>query len=100
MFWWAELDFFSLECNEVSLVSFGVSIGFAWLSAACLLMPRVVFLLCWRISMVCLALELVGSWVELSFSVGIRYGDFWVSSCLLMFPGVRSSLMFSSFGVL
>ena len=49
--------------------------------------------------MVYLALELVGSWVELSFSVGIRYGDFWVSSCLLMFPGVRSSLMFSSFGV-
>ena len=23
-----------------------------------------------------------------------RYGDFWVSPCLLMFPGVRSSLMF------
>ena len=28
-----------------------------------------------------------------------RYGDFWVSSCLLIFPGIRSSLMFSSFGV-
>ena len=25
---------------------------------------------CWRISVVCLALELVGSWVELGFSVG------------------------------
>ena len=49
--------------------------------------------------MVCLALELVGSWVELGFSVGIRYGDFWVSACLLMFPGIRNSLMFSSFGV-
>jgi len=42
--------------------------------------------------MVCLALELVGSWVELSFHVGL------MSSCQLMFPGVRSFLVFSSFG--
>ena len=28
-----------------------------------------------------------------------RYGGFWMSSCLLMFPGIRSSLMFSNFGV-
>ena len=27
---------------------------------------------CWRISMVCLALELVGSWVDLSFIVGME----------------------------
>ena len=27
-----------------------------------------------------------------------RYGGFWMSSCLLMFPGIRSSLVFSSFG--
>ena len=46
--------------------------------------------------MVCLALELVGSWMELGFSVG--NGGFWMSSYLL-FPGIRSSLMFSSFGV-
>ena len=64
--------------------------------AACLLMFRVVFLHSWRISLVCLALELVGSLVELGFS---RYGGFWVSSCLLIFPGIRSSLMLSSFGV-
>ena len=51
------------------------------------------FLHCCRISLVCLALKLVGSWVELGFSAG-----FWVSSCQLMFPGVRSFLMFSSFG--
>ena len=25
---------------------------------------------CWRISMVCLALELIGSWVQLGFSIG------------------------------
>ena len=47
-----------------------MSMGLAWLWAACLLMLRAVFLLFWRISMVCLAVELVGSWVELGFSVG------------------------------
>ena len=43
--------------------------------------------------MVCLALELAGSWVELGFSVR----GFWMHSCQLMFPGVRSFLMFSGF---
>ena len=28
-----------------------------------------------------------------------RYGGFWMSSCQLMFPGVRSSLVFSGFGL-
>ena len=46
-----------------------MSMGLAWLWAACILMLRAIFLLCWRISIVCLALELVGSWVELGFSV-------------------------------
>ena len=27
VFWWVELDFFSLECNEVSVVSFEMSMG-------------------------------------------------------------------------
>ena len=54
------------------IVSFGVSVVLAWLWAVCLLMLRDVFLLCWRISMVCLVLELVGSWVELGFSVGME----------------------------
>ena len=49
-----------------------MSMGLAWLWEACLLMLRVVFLLCWRISMVCLALELVGSWVRLGFSVDME----------------------------
>ena len=31
-----------------------------------------------------------GAWFQ------CRYGDFWVSSCLLVFPGIRSSLVFSS----
>ena len=34
-----------------------------------------------------------GAWFQCT------YGGFWMSSCLLMFPGTRSSLMFSSFGV-
>ena len=102
VFWWMEFDHFSLECSEVSSSAFwGVYVfGMAW--ATCLLMLRAVFLLCWRISMGCLALELVSSWFQWSLGGALfqcRCGDFWVSSCLLMFPEIRSSLMFSSFGV-
>ena len=32
-----------------------------------------------------------GAWFQ------CRYGGFWMSSCRLMFPGVRSSLVFSGF---
>ena len=46
--------------------------GLAWLWAACILRLRAVFLRCWRISMVSLALELVGSFVDLGFSVGME----------------------------
>ena len=46
--------------------------------------------------MVCLALKRVGSWMKLGFSVA--YGGFWMSSCRLMFSGVRSFLVFLSFG--
>ena len=72
VFWWVELYLFCLECSEVSSSEFWVSVGLLWLWAACLLMLRAVFLLCWRISMVGLALELVGSWVEVGFSVGME----------------------------
>ena len=54
------------------VVSFEVSMGLVCLSAACILMLRVMFLNCWRISLVCLALKLVGSWVELCFSVDME----------------------------
>ena len=47
-----------------------MSMGLAWLWAACILRLRAVFLHCWKISVVCLALELVGSLSELGFSVG------------------------------
>ena len=46
--------------------------------------------------MVCLALELVGPWVELDFSVGMEDLR---SSYRLMFPGFRISLMFLGFGL-
>jgi len=67
-----DLDLFSLECNEVFSSEFrGVS-GFGMALTACLLVLRAVFPHCWRIRVVCLALELVGSWVELSFIVGME----------------------------
>ena len=46
--------------------------------------------------MVCLALELLGPWVVLGFSVGMEAFDELLS---IMFPGVRSSLVFSGFGL-
>ena len=54
------------------IVSVGVSMGLAWLWEACILMLRVVPLLCWRINMVCLALEFVHSWVEFDFRVDME----------------------------
>ena len=54
------------------VVSFEVFMALVRLWPACILMLRAMFLCCWRISIVCLALELVGSWVELGFSVGIE----------------------------
>ena len=45
--------------------------------------------------MICLALELVGPWVVLGFSVGMEAFDELLS---INVPGVRSSLVFSGFG--
>ena len=64
------MDLFSLKCHEVSgsefwgVYGFGMALG----SPSCNVQGCVP--VCWRISIVCLALELVGSWVELGFSVG------------------------------
>ena len=60
VFWWVELDLFPLEYIEVFSSEFWGVCEFGMALAARLLMFRVVFLFCWRISMVCLALELVG----------------------------------------
>ena len=54
------------------IVGFDVSLGLVWLLASCVLMLRVMFLHCWRVSLVFLALKLVGSWVKLGFSLGME----------------------------
>ena len=54
------------------VVSFKVSLGLVRLLAACIFVLRIMFLCCWRVSLVCFALKLVGSWVELGFSVGME----------------------------
>ena len=75
MFWWVELDLFSLECNEVSssefwgVCGFGMTLGSLYFNAQGCVNISLHF---WRVSVVCLALELVGSWVELGFSVGME----------------------------
>jgi hypothetical protein len=49
---------------EMSMV-WGVTLG------RCILKLRAMFLCCWRMCLVCLALELVGPSVVLGFSVGM-----------------------------
>ena len=56
-------------------VSFEMSVGLVWLWAACILQLGAMFLRCWRICVVCLALELIGPWVVLGFSVGMEAFD-------------------------
>ena len=46
--------------------------------------------------MVCLALELIGPWVVLDFSVGMEAFD---ELLLINVPWIRSSLVFSGFGL-
>ena len=54
------------------VMSFEISVNLVRLWAACILKLRAMFLHCWRICMVCLALDLVGSWVDLGFSVSME----------------------------
>ena len=70
VFWWVDLSLWS--ARKCPVVSFEVSMGFVQLLATCIFVLRIMFLHCWRISLVCLALELVGSWVALGFSVGME----------------------------
>jgi hypothetical protein len=57
------------------VMSYEMSIFLGRLLAACILKLRAVFLCCWRICLVCLALELVGLCVVLGFSVGMEAFD-------------------------
>ena len=56
------------------VMSYEMSSGLQLLWGACTLKLRAM-LCCWRICMVCLALELVGPWVVLGFSVGMEVFD-------------------------
>ena len=57
------------------VISYEMSMVWGYLWAACILKLRAMFLCCWSICMLCLALELVGSWVVLGFSVGMEAFD-------------------------
>ena len=92
VFWWVELYFFSLECNEMSSNELGDVYGFGVTLGSLYLELRAVFLCCWRICLVCLALELVGPCVVLGFSVGMEAFDELLSITVPWsqeFPGVR-----------
>ena len=92
VFWWVELDFFSLEYNEVSsnelcdVSGFGVTLGSLFL-CSCVAGEFALYVFLWNL----LAL----GWCLVSVQVWRRL----MSSCQLMFPGVRSSLVFSGFGL-
>ena len=62
----------SLKCSKVSSSEFWSVYGFGMAFGSLSFNAQAVFLLFWRISMVCLALELIGSWVELAFSVDME----------------------------
>ena len=72
VFWWVDLDFFSLECNEVSssefwdVYGFGVTLGRLYIEVQGYV-PVLVENLCGIF-----ALELVGSWVVLGLGVGME----------------------------
>ena len=63
------------SARECPVMSYEMSMGLELLWAACILKLRAVFLCCWRICMICLALELVGPWVVLGFSVDMEAFD-------------------------
>ena len=97
VFWWVLLDFFSLECNEVSssqfwdVYGFGVTLGSLYVEAQGYI-PALLENLC-SMSFSGTYWLLGGAWFQW------RYGGFWIISYQLMFPGVRSSLVFSGLGL-
>ena len=65
-----ELDLFSLECNEVSSSEFWGVYGFGMALGSLSFNAHVCVPALLENYLGCLALELVGSWVELGFKVG------------------------------
>ena len=97
VFWWMELDFFSLKCNEVSssefwdVYGFGVTLRSLYIEAQGYVSVFPENLCGMSCSGTCWLL--VGAWFQ------CRYGGFWITSYWLMFPGFRSSLAFLGFGL-
>ena len=56
----------------MSSSEFGGVYGFGMALGTLSLIFKVVFPFCWIISVVCLALDLVGFWVKRGFSVGVE----------------------------
>ena len=96
VFWWVELDLFSLKCNEVSssefwgVYGFGVTFGCLYFCAQGYVPALLENYLGMSCSETCWLLG--RAWFQ------CRSGGFWVSSSWLMFHGVRSFLVSSSFG--
>ena len=82
--------------SQTRLIDWTNWMRLTWLWPACLSMLRTVFLLCGELTWYIL---LWNCWLLGDAWFQCRYRDFWVSSCLLMLSGIRSSLMFSSFGI-
>ena len=57
------------------VMSFEMPVGLVWLWSACISRLSIMCLCCWRICVICLALELVGPCVVLGFSVGMEVFD-------------------------
>ena len=97
VFWWVELDFFSLECNEVSssefwdVSGFGVALDCLYIKAQSYVPALLENLHGMSCSGTCWLFG--GAWFQ------CRYGGFWMSSYRLIFPRVKSSLVFSGFGL-
>ena len=97
VFWCVELDFFCLECNEVSssefsdVYGFGVTLGSLYIEVQGYIPALLENLHGLSCSGTCWLLG--GAWFQ------CRYGGFWMSSYQLTFQGVRSSLVFSGFGL-
>ena len=97
LFWLVELDFFSLECNKVSSNEFWdiceivVTLGSLYIKAQGYVPELLENLRGMFCSETCWLLD--GAWFQ------CRCGGFWMSSYGLMFPGVKSSLVFSGFGL-
>ena len=96
MFWWVELYFFSLECNEVSSSEFWDVCVFGVTSSSLYIKAQ---------GYVPALLENLHDVFSGTFCLlggacfQCRYGDFWMNSYQLILYGVRSSLVFSGFGL-